>query len=87
MESLTCLRTISSDADENIVVPENLFVLFVDEHRTVKYAAPSGTISNAASGKVASQMVETPNFDFIFMGMYWRARKADVRMRSRVKKF
>ena len=60
------------------LVPENLSILFVDDDnvlrklfsRAVSKAAPSWTITEAASGEAALQLVETAVYDLIFMDQY-----------------
>lgn len=84
--SLSC-TSISTDpaaqstSDRNSqILPENLSVLFVDDDpilrklfaRAVKKAAPPWTISEAASGEAAIQLVESSSkeFDVIWMDQY-----------------
>jgi CheY-like chemotaxis protein len=60
------------------VLPESLKVLFVDDDnmirklfcRAVKRVAPGWTIQEAANGETALRLVETDEFDLIFMDMY-----------------
>jgi CheY-like chemotaxis protein len=59
-------------------LPTNLSVLFTDDDpilrklfaRTVKTVAPDWNIREASNGETALQLVETNNFDLIFMDMY-----------------
>lgn len=77
-------RDIESASSSNSVedstgtLPENMSVLFVDDDnvlrklfsRSVQKVAPSWTISEAASGESALQLVETGVYDVIFMDQY-----------------
>jgi CheY-like chemotaxis protein len=71
-------ESASSSISKASIVPENLSVLFVDDdnvlrklfRRAVKKVAPSWTISEAASGEAALQLVEEMKYDVIFMDQY-----------------
>ena len=59
-------------------LPEGLSVLFVDDDlvlrklfsRSIKKAAPTWTIKEAANGETALKLVDTETFDLIFMDQY-----------------
>lgn len=63
---------------DNVELPEKLKVLFVDDDailrklfcRSIKTVAPSWTFREAANGETALLLVETEQFDLIFMDMY-----------------
>lgn len=65
----------TSDSEHRSDLPEKLSVLFVDDDnvlrklfvRGVRKAAPSWEVAEAASGEAALQLVETDEFDIIFM--------------------
>lgn len=73
--------TMSDDEESHpydLELPTRMTVLFVDDDailrklftRTVKTVAPNWDIREAANGETALRMVETVNFDLIFMDMY-----------------
>jgi CheY-like chemotaxis protein len=73
--------TLSEDEDSfqsDLKLPETLSVLFVDDDailrklftRTVLTVAPKWEIREAANGETALRLVDTHNFDLIFMDMY-----------------
>lgn len=77
LEALSPLEQ-NSHALTHILAINMFSVLFVDDDpilrklfsRTVRTVAPEWTIREAANGETALQLVETENFDLIFMDMY-----------------
>jgi len=69
-----------SDDEESVPyeLPQSLSVLFVDDDpilrklfaRTIRTVVPSWSIREAANGETALRLVETNQFDLIFMDMY-----------------
>ena len=63
---------------DNVVLPESLNVLFVDDDRvlrklfarTIKMVAPGWTIREAANGEAAILLADEEEFDLIFCDMY-----------------
>lgn len=69
---------IDEDGDVDSELPDGLRVLFVDDDRilrrlfarTVKKIQPTWAINEAASGETALKLVETQDFDLIFVDQY-----------------
>jgi CheY-like chemotaxis protein len=69
--------TVEDDSSSQ-ELPEKLSVLFVDDDpilrklfaRTVRTVAPQWTIREAANGETALQLVDSHQFDLIFVDMY-----------------
>jgi signal transduction histidine kinase/ActR/RegA family two-component response regulator len=71
-------ENVPGSVEDIIILPDQMTVLFVDDDhvlrklfvRAVRQVAPHWTIREAASGETAIQLVDSQDFDLIFMDQY-----------------
>jgi CheY-like chemotaxis protein len=69
---------VPRSVEDTIILPDQMAVLFVDDDhmlrklfvRAVRRVAPQWTIHEAASGETAIQLVDSQDYDLIFMDQY-----------------